>query len=56
MRNMSTVKPVGKVQTVLGLIDAGELGTTLTHEHCLFDNSVLLLKPAKNREMRFIRL
>ena len=29
----------GKVQTVLGLVDPGQLGRTLTHEHILFDGS-----------------
>ena len=27
----------GKIQTVLGLIEPGELGVTLTHEHLLID-------------------
>ncbi len=30
----------GKVQTVLGLIDPGELGRTMTHEHLLIDLNV----------------
>ena len=29
----------GKVQTVLGPVDPGQLGRTLTHEHILFDGS-----------------
>ena len=29
----------GRVQTVLGPVDPGQLGRTLTHEHILFDGS-----------------
>lgn len=36
---------VGKVQTVLGPVDPGDLGTTLTHEHLLIDLSVLFQEP-----------
>lgn len=51
---MAKTKPVGKVQTVLGLIDAEDLGITLTHEHCLLDNSVWLLKPTRTSERIFV--
>jgi phosphotriesterase-related protein len=51
---MSTTRPVGKVQTVLGLIDADKLGMTLTHEHCFLDNSVLLLEPENICEKPFV--
>ncbi|HUV51541.1 MAG TPA: aryldialkylphosphatase [Dehalococcoidia bacterium] len=37
---MSNSKNVGKVQTVLGLIEPEELGITLTHEHLLIDQTV----------------
>ena len=36
---------IGKVQTVLGPIEPGDLGTTLTHEHLLIDLSVLYQTP-----------
>ena len=32
---------VGMVQTVNGLVDPGQMGITLTHEHLLFDSSTL---------------
>ena len=51
---MPKAKPVGKVQTVLGLIDAEDMGITLTHEHCFLDNSVWLVKPAKTSEKLFV--
>ena len=36
---------IGKVQTVLGIIDPGELGATLAHEHVLWDASFLFEEP-----------
>ena len=42
---MSRQKPSGNVQTVLGTIDAGELGITLTHEHLLCDASFMFVEP-----------
>ena len=36
---MKQTELVGKVQTVLGLIDAESLGVTSTHEHLLSDMS-----------------
>ncbi|MEE8569914.1 MAG: hypothetical protein V3S97_02820, partial [Candidatus Bathyarchaeia archaeon] len=36
---MSRQKPSGNVQTVLGTIDAGDMGITLAHEHLLCDSS-----------------
>ena len=36
---MTSNNLTGKVQTVLGLVDPGQLGRTLTHEHILFDGS-----------------
>ncbi len=35
----------GKVQTVLGPLDADNLGITLPHEHCLFDLSMWFSEP-----------
>jgi len=42
---MGTPGMAGKVQTVLGAIDAAELGITLPHEHLLFDLSVWFTEP-----------
>ncbi|MFA9496431.1 MAG: phosphotriesterase [Candidatus Bathyarchaeota archaeon] len=35
----------GKVQTVLGVVDSGDLGATLSHEHVLWDASFLFVEP-----------
>ena len=35
----------GKVQTVLGLIDANELGVTLAHDHVLIDGTFMYVEP-----------
>ena len=40
----------GKVQTVLGPIDAESLGVTLPHEHCLFDLSMWFAEPKRSSE------
>ena len=42
---MSRQKHSGKVQTVLGTIDAGNLGITLTHEHLLCNASFMFVEP-----------
>jgi len=42
---MSRQKPSGKVQTVLGTIDAGDIGITLAHEHLLCDSSFRFNEP-----------
>jgi phosphotriesterase-related protein len=44
---MSRQNPSGKVQTVLGTLDAGEMGITLTHEHLLCDSSFRFTEPDK---------
>ena len=49
---MSTYDQTGKVQTVLGPIEPGELGTTLTHEHLLIDLSFLRPEPAEAHSRR----
>lgn len=41
---------VGKVQTVLGIIDAEDLGVTLPHEHLLIDMSVWFKEPDASSE------
>lgn len=43
----------GKVQTVLGLVDAEDLGITSTHEHLLINMTVYFAEP---KEARFIKL
>ena len=40
----------GKVQTVLGIIDANDLGITLPHEHLLTDLSVYFVEPTAASE------
>jgi len=42
---MADIKLKGKVQTVLGLIDANELGLTLSHEHIFLDIRFLFVEP-----------
>ena len=44
---MRGVERVGKVQTVLGLINADNLGVTLPHEHLLTDLSTYFVEPAE---------
>jgi phosphotriesterase-related protein len=43
---------VGKVQTVLGLIEPDTLGITLTHEHLLGDMSAYFVEPTEATERR----
>jgi len=43
---VSMAKLVGKAQTVLGAIDAINLGITLPHEHCLIDMSLWFMEPS----------
>jgi phosphotriesterase-related protein len=40
----------GKVQTVLGIIDADNLGITLMHEHLLHDMTVYFVEPATSSD------
>ncbi len=42
---MTTANRSGKVQTVLGTVDAGELGVTLAHDHVLIDGSFMYVEP-----------
>ena len=44
---MPSSKIAGMVQTVLGPIEPGELGTTLTHEHLLIDLSSVFERPVE---------
>ena len=48
-------KLTGKVQTVLGLIDANDLGITLPHEHLLLDMSIYFNAPpdVNERELAY---
>lgn len=47
---MSISELVGKIQTVLGSIDAEDLGITLPHEHFLIDMSVWFKEPTASSE------
>jgi len=47
---MSNEERRGKVQTVLGPIEAAALGVTLPHEHCLFDLTMWFAEPARSSE------
>jgi len=49
---MKQVELAGKVQTVLGLIDAESLGVTLTHEHLLSDMSGWFVEPTNASDRR----
>ncbi|MFT5260403.1 MAG: phosphotriesterase-related protein [Saprospiraceae bacterium] len=40
-----TDSKVGKIQTVLGLIDSTDLGVTLAHDHVLIDGSFMYVEP-----------
>ena len=42
----------GKVQTVLGIIDADSLGVTLPHEHLLTDSSAYFVEPTEASERK----
>jgi phosphotriesterase-related protein len=52
---MAESKSIGKVQTVLGLIDTNSLGITLMHEHLLADLSIFFMEPedASSRELAY---
>ena len=50
---MSEGELTGKVQTVLGLINADSLGVTLPHEHLLKATKNLLVKPGEADELEF---
>jgi len=43
---MVSTKPTGKVQTVLGTVDADNLGVTLPHEHIICNLSVYFEEPS----------
>jgi len=45
---MSRQQKVGNVQTVLGLIDAEDLGVTLPHEHLLINMTVYFVEPKES--------
>jgi phosphotriesterase-related protein len=49
-----TERPAGKIQTVLGPIEPGELGFTLTHEHILVDLSVRFKLPDESMTARIM--
>ena len=47
---MASSEQKGKVQTVLGPVDPGDLGPPTTHEHLLIDFTVLFTPPAEATE------
>lgn len=49
-----TSERTGKIQTVLGLIEPGELGITLTHEHFLIDLTCYFTMPEEASERSYI--
>jgi phosphotriesterase-related protein len=49
---MNQAELVGKVQTVLGLIDADSLGVTSPHEHLLHEMSAYFVEPTEATERR----
>jgi phosphotriesterase-related protein len=49
-QEMNQRELVGKVQTVLGLVDPGSLGITLAHEHIMADLSVWFNEPTEASE------
>ena len=51
---MSLSELSGKVQTVLGPIDPGQLGITLTHEHLLLDLDCYLEVPEEASERAWV--
>ncbi len=50
---MTSNELTGKVQTVLGPVEPGALGRTLTHEHILFDGSWATPPPANATDRAF---
>ncbi|MDA1190003.1 MAG: phosphotriesterase-related protein, partial [Chloroflexi bacterium] len=51
---MAKSERTGKVQTVLGLIDPGELGITHTHEHLLIDMMCYFQMPEEASERAWV--
>ena len=49
---MSNMKSKGKAQTVLGLIDANDLGVTLPHEHLFLDIRCYFAEPDDPEEKK----
>lgn len=45
----------GKVQTVLGVIDPGEMGITLAHEHIISDGTAWFVEPSEATEKKMAR-
>lgn len=52
---MNRAELKGKVQTVLGLIPAEELGITMAHEHLLCDGTTWFCEPEEASEKRLVR-
>lgn len=51
---MERTRLKGKVQTVLGVIEAGELGSTLPHEHLFLDGSSWFIEPSEPEEKELV--
>ncbi|MBI4219997.1 MAG: aryldialkylphosphatase [Chloroflexi bacterium] len=43
----------GRAVTVLGPVDAGRLGVTVTHEHFLIDFRIVFIPPTRSEDQRF---
>jgi phosphotriesterase-related protein len=53
---VTTRSPIaGRVQTVLGAIDAADMGITLPHEHLLIDFTIMFKEPESERERELAR-
>lgn len=52
---MGTEETKGKVLTVLGPIDPGDLGVTITHEHLLIDLSIVFVEPGNEDGRRLAK-
>lgn len=51
---MKITKLKGKVQTVLGLIEADDLGVVLPHEHIFWDLRSYLIEPSKSDDRKMV--
>src|SRR5215470_1006718 len=52
---MARLPMAGRVQTVLGPIEAADMGITLPHEHLLIDFTVMFKEPEGERERELAR-
>ena len=47
---MAQTIPAGKIQTVLGLVDAKDFGKTMAHEHLFHDMEIFFREPQNASE------